>query len=140
MFPALMCCAYFFVITLNSNYMVCRGYGWWNTKDPIVPGIIVLIVTGFAYLFGYTEKTKKNTSVLPECTAVFEVEEIYVVPEYRDRGIGKRLFLYAEKEVSQEAEYIMLSTATKNWKAILHFYIEELGMEFWNARLYKKID
>jgi len=36
-------------------------------------------------------------------------------------------------------EFIMLSTATKNYKSILHFYIDELGMDFWNARLFKKI-
>jgi len=25
------------------------------------------------------------------------------------------------------------------YKAILHFYLDELGMEFWNARLFKRI-
>ncbi len=34
---------------------------------------------------------------------------------------------------------IFLSTAVKNYKSILHFYIDELGMEFWTARLYKKV-
>ena len=33
----------------------------------------------------------------------------------------------------------MLSTATKNWRAILHFYIDELDMRFWNARLFRRI-
>ena len=31
-------------------------------------------------------------------------------------------------------------TATKNFRAILRFYIDELGMAFWSARLYKKIE
>ena len=57
----------------------------------------------------------------------------------RDRGLGRRLFEGAEAAVSAEAEFILLSTATKNWRAILHFYLEELGMEFWSARLYKKL-
>ena len=26
-----------------------------------------------------------------------------------------------------------------NWRAILHFYLEELGMEFWSARLFMKL-
>jgi hypothetical protein len=34
---------------------------------------------------------------------------------------------------------MMLTTATKNFRAILHFYIDELGMDFWSARLFKKI-
>ena len=24
------------------------------------------------------------------------------------------------------------------WKAIFHFYLDVLGMDFWNARLYKR--
>ena len=67
------------------------------------------------------------------------MEEIYVVPEYRCRGIGTELFEYLENNALDGAEYIMLSTATKNWRAILHFYIDELGMEFWNARLFKRV-
>ena len=35
--------------------------------------------------------------------------------------------------------FLMLSTATKNYKSILHFYIEELGMDFWSARLFKRL-
>ena len=80
------------------------------------------------------------TSVMPEGTPYFEVEEIYVIPEERSKGIGSSLFEYAEKAVKNEAEYIVLSTATRNWKAIFHFYLEELGMEFWNARLFKKLE
>ena len=72
-------------------------------------------------------------------TAYFEIEELYILPQYRCMGLGKLLFQHVEKIVSNEVEYIMLSTATKNWKAILHFYIEELGMEFWSARLYKRV-
>ena len=34
---------------------------------------------------------------------------------------------------------IMLITATKNFRAILHFYIDELGMDFWSTSLFKKI-
>ena len=76
---------------------------------------------------------------MPDGTPVFEVEELYVKPEYRSKGIGKMLFTYAESAVRNEADYIMLSTATKNWRAIFHFYLDELGMEFWSARLFKKV-
>ena len=91
------------------------------------------------YLFGHTERSKEATSIMPADTTFFEIEEIYVEPLFRDRGVGRRLFGYAEEAVSGEAEYIMLSTATKNWRAILHFYIDELGMDFWSARLFKKL-
>ena len=57
----------------------------------------------------------------------------------RSRGFGSALFRFAEEAVRGEASYMMVSTATKNWRAILHFYLEELGMDFWNARLFKRI-
>lgn len=70
----------------------------------------------------------------------FEVEELYVKPELRSKGIGKQLFQYMEEKLKAEnVELILLSTATKNYRAILHFYLDELGMEFWNARLFKRI-
>ena len=95
-------------------------------------------VTG--YLFGRICRSEQMKSIMPEGTPYFEVEELYVVPEMRSRGIGARLFGFAEETVKSEAEYMVLSTATKNWKAIFHFYLDELDMKFWSARLFKKIE
>ena len=73
-------------------------------------------------------------------TLYFEIEELYVVPSHRSEGIGRSLFHFAEQAVKTTGiEFIMLSTATKNYKSILHFYIDELGMDFWSARLFKKL-
>ncbi len=91
------------------------------------------------YLFGKLEKAKTTSSVMPEGTACFEVEELYVKPAYRSQGVGSALFRYAEDAVRPEAEFLTLGTATKNFRSILHFYIDELGMEFWSARLFKKL-
>ena len=95
------------------------------------------IVAG--YLFGRVYPSEQMKSIMPEGTPYFEVEELYVIPEKRSRGIGAELFRFAEQAVKSDAEYMVLSTATKNWKAIFHFYLEELGMTFWSARLFKKI-
>ena len=91
------------------------------------------------YLFGSLRKTEKQSAVIPEGTDYFEVEELYVRPDWRSRGVGSALFRYVETQVRTEAEYLMLGTATKNFRAILHFYIDELGMEFWSAALFKKL-
>ena len=119
----------------------CHGYRA-NTREDIEGNRIFLAKNQgevIAYLFGHVDKTKDKTSIMDKETPYFEVEEIYVRPEFRDWKVGRKLFKYAEGAVSDEAAYLMLSTATKNWKAILHFYIDELGMEFWNARLFKQI-
>ena len=76
---------------------------------------------------------------MPDGTPFVEVEELYVKPAHRSRGIGSRLFRVAEKTVTEDTDYILLSTATKNWKAIFHFYLDELDMSFWSARLFKRI-
>ncbi len=91
------------------------------------------------YLFGNVSQSKNMWSIMPEDTPYFEVEELYVVPERRSRGVGSALFHYAEAALPDNVQYMVLSTATKNWRAIFHFYIEELQMEFWNARLFKRI-
>lgn len=96
-------------------------------------------------LIGYISTTSSRTdrpySMVPEAgTPCWEIEELYIVPEMRSRGIGRTLYSHAEAAAKAEgAEFIFLSTATKDYKRILHFYIEELGMEFWNARLFKKL-
>ena len=91
------------------------------------------------YLFGHYTTTEKDTSIYQAGTACFEIDELYVKAQYRNRGLGKELFLYAEKAVSPDVDMIMLTAAAKNFRAVLHFYIDELGMEFWSARLFKRI-
>ena len=112
-----------------------------NTKEDIEGNrIFVAEKEGqiIAYLFGHQEHSENMRSIMKEGTLFFEVEELYVIPKERNQGIGTKLFRYLEEILSEE-EYIVLSTATKNYKSILHFYLDELDMEFWSARLYKRI-
>jgi len=96
-------------------------------------------------LIGYISTTSSRTdrpySMVPAVgTPCWEIEELYIIPEMRSRGIGRTLYRHAEAAAKAEgAEYIFLSTATRDYRRILHFYIEELGMEFWNARLFKRL-
>ena len=92
------------------------------------------------YLFGHEGRSERATSIMANGTPCFEIEELYVVPSHRSEGIGRSLFHFVEQTVKAAGiEFIMLSTATKNYKSILHFYIDELGMDFWSARLFKKL-
>lgn len=114
-----------------------------NTPEDLKGNRVFLAMDGgltVGYLFGHMETAERMSSVCAAGTAYFEVEELYVRPPFRSRGVGKLLFQHAERAVAGEAEMIMLSTATKNYRAILHFYVDELDMRFWSARLFKKIE
>lgn len=120
----------------------CHGYRK-NTVEDIKGNRIFLALEDgqmVGYLFGCMDKAERKNSTHEKDEPFFEVEELYVKPELRSRGIGKQLFQYMEETLKKEkVELILLSTATKNYRAILHFYLDELGMEFWSARLFKRI-
>lgn len=90
------------------------------------------------YLYGYFRKSPVSNSVQKINDRIFEIEELYIVPKYRNIGYGKKLYKYIEEDIKDKVDLILLSTATKDYKRILHFYIDELDMTFWNARLYKR--
>ena len=119
----------------------CYGYRA-NTEDDFQDCYILAAYDNelIAYIFGKEEIQDKQTSVIDKNMHYFEIEELYVHPSYRSSGIGKQLMESLEKELKKKGlEMMMLSTATKNWKAIMHFYIDEVGMNFWSARLYKRL-
>ena len=47
------------------------------------------------YLFGKRCKSERQSSIMPDATPYFEVEELYVVPSRRSRGVGAALLEYA---------------------------------------------
>ena len=119
----------------------CYGYRE-NTRGDIEGNRIFLAEEGedlIGYLFGKVCMSENMRSIMPEGTPYFEVEELYVIPHRRSEGIGTALFHFAEDSVRSEAEYMVLSTAAKNWKAVFHFYLDELDMSLWSARQFKKI-
>lgn len=120
---------------------ICRGYRK-NTYADLEGNQVFFAIENskvIGYLLGKQKRSEGPSSVMPGGTAYFEVEELYVSPVCRSRGIGTALFRYLEEHLAPGTGYVMLSTATKNFRSILHFYIDELGMEFWNARLFKKL-
>jgi ribosomal protein S18 acetylase RimI-like enzyme len=120
---------------------ICYGYRANNSSD-IEGNRIFIAMDGesiIGYLLGNFTKSKNMKAIMPENTPFFEVEELYVIPSCRSQGIGASLFNYVAETVNSNADYIVLSTATKNWRSVFHFYIDELEMNFWSARLYKKI-
>lgn len=109
-----------------------------NLEEPLVVALDGEKIVG--YIFGqfYTQKTR--TSYIEIGQRCFGVDELYVLPEYRSIGIGKTLFRMLEDHVREKCSYITLATSTKDYKAILRLYIEELGMNFHSAFLIKSTE
>ncbi len=133
------------LISLSADWEkenICYGYAANGREDIEGNRIFLAYQAGeiIGYLFGKKAFAQNSSSVMPDGTEYFEVEELYVQPEFRSQGVGRQLFALAESTAKTNGlSFLLLSTATKNYKAILHFYIDEMGMDFWSARLYKKL-
>ena len=92
------------------------------------------------YLFGHAAKAKNMHSLMPAGTPYFEIDELYVLPALRSRGVGKGLFAFAENRLVRDGvPFLVLTTATKDHASVMRFYTEKAGMTPWSATLFKKI-
>ena len=95
------------------------------------------------YIFGHYYDNEKKVSIeegeIPIGEKCFDIDEIYILKEYRNQGLGKKLFDALEREVKGKANFITLPTSTKDYHKILHFYTEVVDMTFHSAFLFKKI-
>ncbi len=89
------------------------------------------------YIFGHYYTVENKTSYIELGEKCFMIDELYVLPEYRSQGVGRELFRRIENEVKNSCTYITCSTSTKDYKKILHFYVDELDMDFHSAFLIK---
>lgn len=106
-----------------------------DLKEPLAVALEGERIVG--YVFGHFYEQKNKTSYTEIGSNCFSVDELYVQPQYRNQGVGKMLFRILENYVQKKCSYITLATSTKDYKAILKLYIEELGMNFHSAFLIK---
>ena len=92
------------------------------------------------YCFGHSYVQEQKKSYMDAGKSCFSVDELYVLPRYRGAGIGRELFRMIEREAEKTCAFLTLATSTKNYKAILKLYIEELGMNFHSAFLIKNLE
>ena len=106
-----------------------------NTKDNLRKPLYVAVEKDkiIGYIFGHYYKLENKTSYIEVGSNCFMIDEIYVIPSYRSKGVGKELFKLMENEIKESCDYITLSTSTKDYKKILHFYVDELDMNFHSA-------
>ena len=119
----------------------CWGYRR-NTWDDLKGERVFLAREGgqiFGYLLGHAETEEKGCTAYPKGTQLFEVSELYVIPSERSKGVGKAIMQFVQERVRDQAQVLVLTAAARNARAILHFYLDEIGMEFYSAWLFLRL-
>ncbi len=109
-----------------------------DIKEPLYVAIDDNKIIG--YIFGHYYTVENKTSYIELGEKCFMIDELYVLPKYRSQGVGRELFRKLQSEVKNSCAYITCSTSTKDYKKILHFYVDELDMDFHSAFLIKPTD
>ncbi|HPX45130.1 MAG TPA: GNAT family N-acetyltransferase [Bacteroidales bacterium] len=91
------------------------------------------------YALAKTYKESEASPTIKKNSIVYDIEEFYILPTYRNQLIGSKLYQYIEENVKDKVDVIQLISATKDYKRALNFYVEMLGMEFFTAKLFKKV-
>ena len=125
-----------------ANENCCNGIIADNQDYFFDKNVVVCVVDKqiVAYAYGELETELKPKSYASAGDKYFYLDEIYVAPEFRSLGVGKKLYAYLEDYAKQNgAKTIRTNAVSKNYVKLLNFYINELGMDFWSAFLVKKI-
>lgn len=125
-----------------ENEDISNGYLHNELTDIVGNRIFVAVEENetLGYLFGKMKQAENISSIIPDNAKYFEIEEFYVKKDFRSQGIGRQLFDFVENQVKIDgSEYLFLNSATKNYKAVLRFYIDVVDMNFACADLFKKI-
>ena len=91
-----------------------------------------------AYALGHISVQEEETSFNKIGEKAFELDEIYVVHTYRNKGIGKDLYRFLEKDIWDSVDVIGVMATSYQYHRLLKFYIDELGLQFNHALLTKR--
>jgi ribosomal protein S18 acetylase RimI-like enzyme len=84
-------------------------------------------------------RTGEGTAVIPAGESYFDVDNLYVMPEFRNRGVGGSLITHRLAQAKQQGvSYALVYSAAKNIKEILKFY-ERHNFQSWYVQMFRKL-
>ena len=91
------------------------------------------------YAAGETKTALRDIEIQKNGDRYFELEELYVHPDYRAQGVGRLLLERVEREARQDGlAQLMLNAANRDHAPLLDFYLRE-GMTPHSFRLFKTL-
>ncbi len=92
------------------------------------------------YAYGHVAEDIGHAGAWCDDDRYYEVDEIYVKPAWRDQGAGQRLFLALRREaMAAGCAQLHLNACGRDWKRLLRFYCDHLGLRMWSASLYMEL-
>lgn len=130
------------VILDMSNALVdegcCTGMVY-DTLDSLRTHRILLALdagTPIGYAYGSVETSASCIGHCKQGDAFYSLDELYVVPASRSAGVGQQLFDALRREAADAGcRTLRLTAVNKDWRRLLHFYVDKLGMDFLWATL-----
>ena len=125
---------------LWANENCCPAYYENDATEYINHDVYLAIDEGIiiAYALGHISVQKEETSFNKIGEKAFELDEIYVIRTHRDKGVGKELYRFLEKDILDKVDVIGVIATSYQYNRLLKFYIEELGLQFNHALLVKR--
>lgn len=119
------------------NGIVADNQDYFSDKKVAVAKIDNTIV---GYCYGKFELKEKDTSKFRKGQKSFYLEELYIDKSFRNQEIGRMLYRFIESyAIENGCDWIETTAVSKNYKSLLSFYIDILGMEFWSAEMIKTL-
>jgi len=119
----------------------CSSYHANVVEDFLGKNIFVAIFEEqiIAYALGQIKVLKSRTSYNEVAEKSFELDEFYVSKDFRDQGIGKKLYQYLELSIKEKVDLIRTIAISNQYNELLNFYIDQLGLSFNHALLVKRL-
>ena len=109
-------------------------------EDALGPYLLVAEVGGEVVGFvSGSVHVSEDKAVIPKGAGYFEIENLYVLPEYRGQSIGSGLItrvLAAAKE--QGVGYALIYSAAKDIHSVLRFY-ERHDFQSWYVQMFREL-